>query len=62
MPQKVNPFTIVDLRLKYKRDTGDINAQLMGLFNKVEYIAWLEEKLLKHIELKRKLIPWEPLN
>jgi len=56
MPQKINPFTKQDLYLQYKRETGNYPETLSV------YIEWLEEKLLKHIELKRKLIPWEPLN
>ena len=55
MPQKVNPFTKQDLYIQFKRDRG------MYPDNLENYIEWLEEKLLKHIKLKRELLPWEPL-
>lgn len=56
MEQKTYPITKQDLYLQYKRETGNYPEDL------TEYKKWLEEELIKHIELKRKLIPWEPLN
>lgn len=56
MCQKTYPITKQDLYIQYKREKGEYPN------DSKEYIEWLEEELLKHKKLKRKLIPWEPLN
>jgi hypothetical protein len=56
-------MTLIDLRMNYKKLTGDNFVPLNhGYFGDVNYILWLEELLLKHINLKKKLLPWEKLD
>jgi len=53
-------MTIVDLRMQYKKETGNPYVPLTHEhYDDVEYILWLEERLIKLLELKQKLIPWE---
>ena len=59
----LRPLTLIDLRVEYKRDTGDANTPISnGYFGDDDYITWLEDQLLKHKDLKRRLIPFESLN
>ena len=56
-------MTIIDLRMQYKRETGDPRVPISyEHYADVAYIIWLEEQLIKHMELKKKLIPWEKLS
>ena len=61
--KRFKPLTLIDLRVEYKRNSGNSNTPLShGHFSDVDYIVWLEDQLLKHKDLKRRLIPWESLN
>jgi hypothetical protein len=50
-------MTLIDLRLEYKRDTGDGNTPINhGYYGDVRYILWLEEKLLEQTKKKEEPI------
>ena len=52
--------TIIDLRLEYKKETGDPYTPIThGYYDAVEYVLWLEEKVIALKKLKQKLIPFE---
>lgn len=56
-------ISLIDLRLEYKYQTGDPNVPLShSHYDDVNYIVWLEDKIIKLKQLKQELIPWEPLN
>lgn len=45
------PKTIIDLRMEYKRDTGELNVPLSSeRFCDTDYVQWLEERLLASVE------------
>jgi hypothetical protein len=53
-------MTLIDLRMHYKRLTGNNDVPIShDYFGDVKYIIWLEEELLRLMEMKQKLIPWE---
>ena len=53
-------MTLIDLRLEYKRQTGEKHIHIShDNYADVRYVMWLEERLLKLKALKKKLIPWE---
>jgi hypothetical protein len=40
-------MTLLDLRLEYRKDTGDQNIPLSGItWDDAEYVSWLEDQLL----------------
>ena len=40
-------MTLLDLRLEYRKDTGDQSIPLSGItWNDAEYVSWLEDQLL----------------
>jgi len=58
---KKYPKTLIDLRMEYHRETG-IGVPLTNEFcNDMHYVCWLEDYLVRTLELKRQFIPWEPI-
>jgi hypothetical protein len=64
-------MTIPELRMLYKRETGQPAVMDTGRRTTktsddyrvfLDYVNWLEEKTINLLELKRKFIPWEPIN
>jgi hypothetical protein len=49
-------FSLIDLKLAYKRDTG-YDAD----WDRGDYLEWLEEVAIAKVILHTKLIPWEPI-
>ena len=46
-------MTLIDLRLLYKQDTGDASVPIShGYYDELDYILWLEEKLLEKFNEK----------
>jgi len=55
-------MTIVDLRMQYKKETGNPYVPLTHEhYDDVEYILWLENQLLELKKLHKQMIPWEPI-
>lgn len=55
-------MTIIDLRMEYKKATGDPYVPIThDHYNDVNYILWLEEQLLEMKKLHKKFIPFEPI-
>lgn len=49
-------FSLIDLRLIYKRDTGyDYD------WDSKSYVEWLEKIIIFKESLHKKFIPWEPI-
>ena len=41
-------MTVVDLRIEYEKETGDRTTPIdSAVFTEVDYVQWLEEKLLE---------------
>lgn len=55
--RNVSVFSLIDLKLAYKRDTG-YDAD----WNRREYIRWLEQHAIEQKKLIQQFIPWEPIN
>ena len=49
-------MTKLDLLIEYKRNTGNYPEYIQ------DYIDWLEEEIIKLENLKKKFIPWEPMD
>lgn len=70
LPKTITNMTKRELRMLYKRETGNPAVMDNGRRQTkipddyrvfLDYFDWLEEELIKHINLKKKLIPWESL-
>jgi hypothetical protein len=59
---KINNMTLIDLRINYNKGANEKAPLNYDHCFTTEYIVWLEEQLLKHINLKKRLIPWESLD
>jgi hypothetical protein len=57
--RKTQALTLIDVRMEFTRESGIEVPLNHGWCGDVEYIFWLENKLVDVMNLKKKLIPWE---